>query len=118
MPNAAKWRFRGPIDRQSHRDFGGGGRGWRDRSFQLIVIGVITGEKKEGVDRGEKGEGAEWLPFVTFIVPRRSQLGRVRKLDEKYSANILYALLPRTICGRGKIKLLARTRRLHSILKS
>ena len=96
MQNAANWRFRGPITNLiSTRPESGG----QDRSFQLIVIGVITGEGDRGrgrrLDRrGKKGDGMEWLLFVTFIVLEDHNFdGRGRK----YFAALYALLLPSTI---------------------
>ena len=78
MQNAANWRFRGPITNLiSTRPESGG----QDRSFQLIVIGVITGEGGGGrrLDRGgeEKGEGRNGMVALCHIYcPRGSQLRR------------------------------------------
>ena len=56
---------------QSHLDFGGGGRGRRDRSFQLIVIGVITGERRE---KGKKERNGSMVALCHIYCPPEDRI--------------------------------------------
>ena len=122
MQNAANWRFRGPITNLiSTRPESGG----QDRSFQLIVIGVITGEGGGGrrLDRGEKGEGRNGMVALCHIYcPRGSQLRRANgntfaltTTSPKFPPTFFY-FMHSTILGRkDKISLLSSFRCMHLI---